>query len=183
MKKYLILLTLISLFVPTSILAEENINTTNVRNTIRQRIETKVREVKTNVLERKEERVERRQERRDGSLQNHADRLSNRFSIYYERLSKIISKVEERFAVIEENGKDLTLAKEKLELAKSKLEEAKMAADEAVSLFESVEPEKYEDQKEVALKARDMANTARKLFLEVKSLINEAVRIAKGVSR
>lgn len=72
-------------------------------------------------------------------------------------------------------------ANDKLADAKVKLEEAKKYADESISTFKSIIQNNHEGQKEVAASAKELTEKARKLFMEVHSLIKEAVKLAKSV--
>jgi membrane-associated HD superfamily phosphohydrolase len=173
MKKILyFLITLVLLFTPSIVQAEDSDDS---RSTLRERIQTRME----NVKERMQERVDTRQIRRDARAEKHAERLQTRFTNYYDRLNKIIEKVQTRLSNLLADGKDVTLAQNKLDEAKTKLSEVKVLADESFSLFNSIEADKFEEQKAVALSAKDKANEARKLFIEAHKLIKEAVKLGR----
>lgn len=163
------------------------INTSNVRAdedsvrgaALKDRIQQKMDNVKSRI----EGRVEKRQIRRDKRAENHANRLEERFTNYYDRLNKIIEKVQTRLTNMKSDGKDVTSAQSKLDEAKTKLESAKTLGSESVSLFNSIEADKLEEQKEVIVSARDKANESRKAYIESHKLIKESVKIARGLEK
>lgn len=141
------------------------------------RIQEKTQEKKEELEQKKVEVQNRIQENRDKFFQGHAERLENRFiNTYYQRLSSIIEKTQQRFEIMTQNGKDLSMAKAKLEEAKKELETAKQLSQSTVNQFRQI---KTNDQKELALQARDTAEKARNQFKNVISLIKEAVVLAK----
>lgn len=177
MKKLtLLLITLVFLFTPNTARAE---NDGEREGTLRNRIQQKMDDVKSKI----EGRIEERQIERDERAEKHAERLQLRFTNYYDRLNKIIEKVQTRFANMKADGKDISLAQAKLDEAKTKLELAKTLGDESVSLFNSIEADKFEIQKEIALSAKNKANEARKAFIETHKLIKEAVKLGKVSER
>lgn len=149
------------------------------RSTVKDRIS----ELKESFKNERDSRISERQGKRDERAEKHASRLSERFTNYYERLTTIIDKVQTRLTNMAADGKDVTASQSKLNDARTKLESAKTLSAEAINLFNSITADNYEAQKTIALSARDKANEARKAFLEVHSLIKEAVRLAKGIEK
>lgn len=142
------------------------------------RIETRQASMAAN----REERQENRQERRSDIAGKHADRLEERFANYYSRLSMIITRMLAHLETIDPTKKDTTLAKAKIAEAKLKLEEAKTLGATAVSLFRSIDPAKWSEQKTQALAARDTANQAREAFKATHALMVEAVKSLKSLN-
>lgn len=181
---YLIMLALI---VPMSAQA---LNTTGDNsNTLRDRVKTtsddlqnRREQFKDNLEEKREQLQEKNQEVRSHVAQVHSERLSRRFTFYYNRLSKLIEKISNRFEKMTADGKDLTQAFEKLAQAKTALEEAENLSTQSVAGFGAIEAESYQAQRDQALTARDLAQSAREKFKLVLSLIREAIQLAKTVS-
>lgn len=167
---------ILALLTPSFVRADED---TTREGTLRDRIQQKMDNVKSKI----EGRVEERQIRRDKRAENHANRLNERFGNYYDRLNKIIEKVQTRLTNMMADGKDVDASQVKLNEAKTKLEAAKALGDESVLLFNSIEADKFEAQKDIAISAKDKANEARKAFIESHKLIKESVKLARGLER
>lgn len=178
MRKIFASLLVLSIFIfnPVFVRADED----GTRGgSLRERIQQKMDNVKANI----NGRIETRQIRRDERAEKHANRLQEHFENYYERLTKIIEKVQTRLTKMKADGKDVVSAQAKLDEAKNSLESAKTLGAESVSLFNSIEAGKFEEQKSVAISARDKANEARKAFIETHKLIKESVKLARGVEK
>jgi len=178
MKKFLLVSTFLSLVLltPSFVNADED----NAReSTLRDRLQQKMDNVKSRI----EGRVEKRQIRRDKRAENHANRLEERFGNYYDRLNKIIEKVQTRLTNMKSDGKDVDTAQAKLGEAKTKLESAKALGSESVSLFNSIEADKFEEQKTIIDSAKSKADEARKSFIETHKLVKESVKLARGIEK
>jgi hypothetical protein len=116
-------------------------------------------------------------------FENHANRLTKRFGFYYKRFTNIITRFEARLAILKEDGKDITKTQVKLDLAKAKLEEAKKAGDLAIAAFKALDPSQFTELKTERLAARDLANAARKLYLDTFTLLKEALKELKTISK
>lgn len=180
MKKYLylsIFTVLCSLFI-SQVKAESDENITRRRPDRPASIE--IQEIRQ---DRMEERQENRQEVRSNVAENHANRLERRFAFYYSRLGNIITRFEKRLDILKADGKDITAVSAKLTEVKSKLESAKAKGVEAVSAFKAIDPAKFSEQKTEAFAARDLANSARKLFVETHTLLKDALKTLKTISK
>ncbi len=134
-----------------------------------------------NRQERQDERQENRQEVRSNVAENHAERLENRFMLYHKRLSSILERFQKRLDILKASGKDISKIQVSLTSAVAKLAEAKAKGEGAVAAFRAVDPAKFVEQKAELLAARDLANQARKLFLEVHQLIKNALTELKEI--
>ncbi|MFZ2199195.1 MAG: hypothetical protein WAV40_00160 [Microgenomates group bacterium] len=152
MKKYLIIVSALVLLSCTGARAESDENVAARRLDQGERVQ--VQEIRTKSI-----------------AQNHADRLEKRFDLYYARLSDIISRFEKRLAILKASGKTVTEVETQLAAAKTKLEEAKTKGTQAVAAFEAQPPQ--------LLVARDSAQSARKLFIEVHGLLKNAIKSLK----
>ncbi len=187
MKKYLhlsIFFVLCSVFI-SQVKAESDENVTRRRPDSPERVE--IQEIRQ---DRREERQENReevreqvQEIRSNVAENHANRLERRFAFYYSRLSNIITRFEKRLDILKADGKDVTSVSTKLTEVKSKLESAKAKGVEAVNAFKAIDPAKFSEQKTQVLSARDLANEARKLFVETHTLLKDALKALKAISK
>lgn len=131
--------------------------------------------------ERQEERQQTRQELRSNVTANHAERLENRFLQYNQRLTNIMERFQKRLDTLKQSGKDASKAQDLLNSGKSKLVEAKTKGDGAVAAFRAIDPAKYTEQKSQILAARDLANQARRLYVETHQLIKSALVALKEV--
>jgi hypothetical protein len=166
---------------PLRIFAEEVSSltpTTHEKQTLREKIQEKINSFR----EKTEERVDNKLNFRDQRAALHADRLQVHFDSYYERITRIIEKVQKRLDVMKNNKKDVSGAQVKLDEAKLKLEEAKKLGDDAISIFNAIKPENYEEQRSEALRARDMAQEARKAFEAVLKLVKDSIKLAKVIN-
>ena len=111
--------------------------------------------------------------------QYYANRLTNHFDFYYQRFTNLIDKLEISLNNLASNGKDVADAQAKLAEAKMALGHAQLVGYEAIMIFEAIEPTQYEAQRDQVLQARDAAQQARVEYLEVLSLLKQAVRLAK----
>jgi len=157
-----------ALILPGSAFAQQGAGSNGLRQGLRQ--EGK---------ELKEEIVQNRQEVRAHVAEVHANRLQKRFDAYYKRLSKMITKFRARLEVMKTNGKDVTAATAKVDEAAAKLEEAKKLADKSIQAFRDIDPDKYAEQRELALQARDIAMEARTAFKEVLTLLKSSLPLLK----
>ncbi len=105
--------------------------------------------------------------------------LERRYEFYYQRLSKLADKLEALIANLEEQGNDLTEAKKQLGAAHTTLEQANATGLEAVDEFDQVDPENYQEQRNLALAARDVALEARNFFQESLSLLKDVVSLIR----
>jgi hypothetical protein len=181
MKKYLITIALLALFVPTLAHAEETENVTKRRPD--RPTQAEIQEIRGERMEDRQEAKDKMQEMRSTVAENHANRLSRRFAFYHARLSNIIMRFEKRLDVLKADGKDVSTVSTKLAAVKAKLAEAKAKGDEAVSAFKAIDPAKFSEQKTEALAARDLANAARKLFMETHTLLKDALKSLKAISK
>jgi ABC-type amino acid transport substrate-binding protein len=142
-------------------------------------------EIKNQIQERREDLKATvsgmRQAFRSDVAKLHADRLNNRFGFYNRRLTTVIEKIQGRIDKTKEEGKDVTAAQAKLDEAKAKLAESNKYAMDAVAKFRSIEPTKYNEQKSVALEARDLAEKGREAFVATVKLLRECVELLKAL--
>lgn len=124
-----------------------------------------------------------RQDIRNNIAKNHAERLQNRFTFYGDRLGNIITRFQLRLDTLKANGKNTTATQVKLDLAKSKLAEAKLKGETSIAAFTALESSNLKEQKAEFLAARDLANSARKLFEETHTVLKEALRELKTISK
>ncbi len=178
MRKSLLLGLTLILLMPSHALAESDENVTRRRPDRPAQVE--IQEIRQ---DRREERQENRQEVRSNVAENHANRLEKRFGFYFDRLNAIIARFNTRLNSLNSSDPAVVKIKTKLTLAKTKLLEAKTKGDEAIDAFRSIDPAKFAQQKAAALAARDLANSARKLYMEVHTLLKEAVKELKMVSK
>lgn len=143
-------------------------------------VQEKRTEMKENREEKKATIQEGRQEKRSDRSQEHARRLGERFGFYADRLGRIIDKLEARLTTMKGEGKDVSSATAKLDSAKSALDKAEAEGANAVSAFASIDPAKYEEQRDKALSARDLAMQAREQFKAVNVILKEVVTLAKS---
>ncbi len=184
MSKALLLATIILLTSSTTISAESAENITKRRP---DRPETatiqEIREQKTEAIQERKESRANLANIRSNVAENHANRLEKRFSFYFDRLTAIIVRFNTRLDSL--NAKDPVVInlRSKLTTANTKLIEAKTKGDEAVDAFRGIDPSAFSEQKAAVLAARDMANSARKLFVEVHVLLKEAIKTLKTISK
>lgn len=179
MKKSFILALLIILSVPSLALATSDENVTKRRPD--RPAQAEIQEIRQERKEDREETREKVQEIRSNVAENHANRLERRFAFYYSRLSNIITRFEKRLDILKADGKDITAVSAKLTEVKTKLESAKAKGIEAVAAFKAIDPAKFSEQKTEALAARDLANSARKLFVETHTLLKDALKSLKAI--
>ncbi len=116
---------------------------------------------------------------RERILAMHVTRLKRRYQIYYQRLTAIGEKLEQRLNLLEqERQMDMTAAREQLDEALIELEQARIQGEEAIEGFESIDPEQYENQRQLAFQARDLGLQATQQFRETLRLMLNAVRSA-----
>lgn len=157
---------------------------------------TPLQEARTQMQERREEIKNQIQERREDLKASasglrqairsdvakmHADRLNNRFGFYNRRLTTVIEKIQARIDKTKADGKDVSEAQAKLDEAEAKLAESNKYAMDAVAKFRSIEPTKYDEQKSVALEARDLAEKGREAFVATVKLLRECVELLKAL--
>lgn len=167
MKKYLLFAFSFILFAPTLVKAVSDENITKRRPDLPTQVE--VQEI--------------RQEIQNRVAQVHANRLTKRFDFYYMRFSNIITRFQTRLDILKSNGKDTPSTQAKLELVKTKLADAKTAGDAAIATLESIDPTKFSEQKSTRLAAKDQANKAVKLFIEVHTLLKDALKSLKTLTK
>ncbi|MFH2085646.1 MAG: hypothetical protein ABII21_02600 [bacterium] len=124
-----------------------------------------------------------RQQIRNQVAENHANRLEKRFTAYAARFDNITSRFQKRLGTLNTAGKDVTNIQTKLEAVKIKLVEAKEKGVEAVAAFRAIDPTKFSEMKAERLAARDLAVTARKLFIETHTLLKDALHTLKTISK
>lgn len=168
----------------TAVSAEDSENVTR-RRPDRDEVKVEIQEVRSdrqeNRQERQEERQENRQEIRSNIASNHAERLENRFMLYSKRLGNIIERFQVRLDTIKADGKDTSNVQSLLTNAKTKLGEATTKGNGAIAAFRAIDPAKFAEQKTQVLAARDLANQARRLFVEVHQLLKSALIELKEV--
>lgn len=179
MKKYLVLVVLSFILSPLAVQAEETENITRRRPDRPAQVE--IQEIRQDRMEVREEAREKVQEMRSDIAQKHADRLERRFEFYYSRIINIIIRFEKRLDTLKADGKDITEVSTKLSEVKTKLESAKVKGVEAVAAFKAIDPAKFNEQKTEALAARDLANSARKLFVQSHTLLKDALNLLKAI--
>lgn len=113
--------------------------------------------------------------------ENHANRLERRFKFYFDRLTGITTRFQTRLDTLKGSGKDVAAIQAKLDSAKTKLADAKTKGEAAVAAFRAIDPAKFSEQKTEAMAARDLANSARKLFLETHALLKDALVSLKAI--
>lgn len=136
-----------------------------VRKDARSEVKDKMQEIRSNVAE------------------NHANRLERRFKFYFDRLTNILTRFDKRVATLKSEGKNTASVETSLTAAKTKLAEAKTKGDASVAAFKAIDPAKFSEQKTAALAARDLAISARKLFMDTHSLIKDALKALKLISK
>jgi len=142
-----------------------------------------IQEIRGERKEIREETKTKLQTMRSNIAENHANRLEKRFKFYSERLNNIISRFQTRLDLLKKDGKDPSSAQAKLDAAKAKLAEAKVKGEAAVAAFKAIDPAKFSEQKTEALAARDLATAARKLFIDTETLLKEALKSLKTISK
>ncbi|MBD3250681.1 MAG: hypothetical protein GF381_03895 [Candidatus Pacebacteria bacterium] len=139
-------------------------------------------QVKERVRERvenaQEQAAQNRQQARERLAEIHARRLQRRFNFYYQRLTKLAEKLQTRLNQLELNPEVEQQVQEKLNQAFAYLETAQAQAETSVELFESIDPDQYQAQRQIALQARDQAMTARNNFRSALVELKEAVKLA-----
>lgn len=170
-------------------LVEDDAAPTRTQNTVRtseieqlrqerQEARVTVTELRNNQFEQRREEVRTQmQERRADFAQLHADRIEFRFNIYTEHLLNLANRIEVRAQMMSNNGKNTTEALEKVTEARTYIAAAQANGEDAVSKFRSIDPANYETQREIALAARDLADSARVEFVTALDLLHDAVRI------
>ncbi|MCD8484144.1 hypothetical protein LRY65_05155 [Candidatus Woesebacteria bacterium] len=146
---------------------------------VRQEIQERRAEVRQDVTERRQEAQENRQQVRDTVTQEHAERLEYRFGIYGDRLADIISRLEVKIDEMEAAGFDVSEERSQLSEAEVLLMDAEDSATEAIMKFVSIEPDLYAEQRSMAMEGRDMAQTARRQYAEVRSMLQDIVQSLK----
>ncbi len=184
MKKSLIFILALILLINASLVkavSDENVTTRRSEKA------AEIQEIRT---ERKENRQEKREEvkenieaKRSEIAENHANRLEKRFTAYSTRLSNIIIRFQERLAKLKAEGKSVSSIETELQAAKAKLESAKSKGVEAIAAFRAIDPTSIADQKAALMAARDLANSARKLFEEAHTSLKSALKSLKVISK
>lgn len=181
MKKYVLLATTALLLFPSVAVAQSDENVTKRRPDRPAQVE--IQEIRQDRMEDRQEAKDKMQETRSTVAENHANRLERRFAFYYARLSNIIMRFEKRLDILKADGKDIATVSAKLTEVKAKLESAKAKGVEAVAAFKAIDPARFSEQKTEALAARDLANSARKLFMETHTLLKDALKSLKAISK
>lgn len=146
---------------------------------VREEIHERRSDARERISEKREEMQEKRTEVREHVTQVHAERLQHRFSVYGDRLASIISRLEARLESLAENGKDVSAQQARLAEAQQLLVEAENTTADTITTFLDVDPESYEDQRTQALRARDLANSAREQYKAVHQMLVEIVQSLK----
>jgi hypothetical protein len=181
MKKYVAVVLTLTLFAPSLVLANSDENVTKRRPDRPANIE--IQEIRGERQDKREEGRAKMQDFRSHVAENHANRLSRRFAFYYNRLNDIITRFQSRLDSLKTAGKDTSAAQTALDKAKTSLASAKSKGDAAVAAFKAIDPAKFTEQKAEALAARDLANEARKLFLDTHTLLKDAFKALKVISK
>lgn len=138
-----------------------------------QKVETRI----TERAEKKEAIREKFLEQRSEVALVHATRLENHFTNYYNRLNSLAKKIQTRIDLAKSAGKNTTEAQEKLSTAITSLDSAKSLGEQAVAAFKAIDPEKYSEQRDQALAARDLAQNAKEEFRTALREMKEAVKL------
>lgn len=178
MKNTFLLLSLIFLFSTTTVNAEETQDPSTFQERQNARV-TKVQERKETIETRVTERAENRQDRRASIAENHANRLENRFGIYSDRLTAILEKIQTRLEKAQEEGGNTTAARQYIQSANTSLVAANAYASQAVTTFRSIDPAKYEEQRNIALQAKTLAEQARQEYSKAQTALKSAVEELK----
>ncbi|MCA9373422.1 hypothetical protein KC921_05010 [Candidatus Woesebacteria bacterium] len=123
------------------------------------------------------------QERRSEFAQQHAERIERRYALYAERLLNLADRIEARAQILSADGTDVSAALAKVTEARTLIESAQSSGDEAVTEFRSIDPATYEEQRDVALAARDLAETSIADFKAARDLLQEAVRLLLATTK
>lgn len=192
-KKFIPVILFLMLFsTPTGVWAEEATPNPSARpawkDQLKEKREAFKQQMATAKTEWKEQREEHktqlqvsRQEWRSTVAQNHALRLENRFGRYGNRLNNIVERLQTWLNTLKSEGKDVSTAQAKLDEAKTKLASAKTLGLDAVAKFKAIDPAKYEEQRDQALAARDVAQQARLAFMDALKLIKQVRDSLKGL--
>jgi len=115
------------------------------------------------------------QQVRSSITARHADRLQHRFTFYHSRLLQLLNKISQRAQIMADNGQNTVTAIQTIDQATIALNQAKDKGEEAVTLFQSINPDTYQTQREIALQARDLAQESRALFSQTRNLLQQAI--------
>lgn len=181
-KKILVLsLTVSALVLSSSLVRAEGENVTKRRPDRPEAAQIQeIREVRKDA---RNEIKDKMQEFRSNVAENHANRLERRFKFYFDRLTNILTRFDKRVATLKSEGKNTAAVESSLAAAKTKLSEAKTKGDAAIAAFKAIDPAKFSEQKTEAMAARDLAMAARKLFMDTHSLIKDALKALKLISK
>ena len=112
-------------------------------------------------------------------IARHRARLNLRYRFYYQRLSRLADKLDQIISGFEQAGYDLEEARQQLGAARTTLEQANAAGNEAVNEFSQIDTDNYQQQRQLALAARDVALESRKLYQETLDLLKETAQIIR----
>lgn len=136
--------------------------------------------------EKKQERVEQIQENhqqiRANIASHHADRLERRFAFYHSRLLRLLNKISRRAQIMADDGKDTADAMQTIGQTASALDQAKDKGAEAITLFQSIDPDTYEAQKDIVLQARDLAQEARDSFFHTLQSLKQIISALRQIN-
>jgi len=170
MKKIILLALTVLLLTPSLVLAVSDENVTKRRPDTETRLE--VQEIR-----------QERQMIRSNVAENHATRLEKRFTSYFTRFTGIIARFQARLDLLTKEGKNIDSVQTKLTAVSAKLTLAQAKGVEAVKAFRAIDPAKFAEQKTELLAARDLAVSARKLFEETHTLLKDALKALKVISK
>ncbi len=149
--------------------------------TYKEKLKQQKAEKKEKFLEKKENLKEKLQQKRSDVAARHGERLSRRFAVYTKRLTSLADKIEARMTKLFNKGKDTSSVSAKLSEARSAIANAQSYGDQAVAKFNSIDPDTYDTQREIALAAKDLANQARNQYKQALFFLKEAVMLMKDL--
>lgn len=166
MKKIIFFIALVSLFTTSPVFAQD---ATSSPDTTTRRRSDKPENVQ--IQEVRQELKADLKSLRSQLFEDHAKRLDKRFSFYFKRFTNIIDRFQTRLDTLKASGKNTSLAQAKLDLARTKLASAKTKGDQAIAAFKSQ-----------TQGARDLALSARSLYIEVGLALKDALKELKLIS-
>ena len=111
-------------------------------------------------------------------MQSRASQVRSRYTYYENRMSSIAAKIQTRLNQLAKEGKNVSEAQQKLNMALNKIKIGMNQSQEAVSKFEQINPEQFQEQKQIAQLAQGEIQQARTAMMEAKSLMKQAVESA-----
>jgi hypothetical protein len=120
-----------------------------------------------------------RQTIRSDRAKIHADRLARRFSFYTQRLTNIATRIQTNIDNQKAAGKDVTSAQTQLTTAKATLASATADGNTAVSMFNAITVEKWDQQQPQIKAAITQAQKARSEFVQARQQLIAVVQLLK----